>query len=42
MLEKKGTNLYRGTGLTKKDLQKYRDLVGKTEMREKYGYPGEK
>ena len=31
LLEKKGTRLYRGTGLTKEELQKYRDLIGKTE-----------
>ena len=35
LLENKGTTLYRGTGLTQKELQKYIDLVGKTEMRKK-------
>ena len=33
MLETKGTKLYRGTGLTKKELQKYKELIGKTEIR---------
>ena len=28
LLEETGTTLYRGTGLTKKELQQYRDKVG--------------
>ena len=35
LLEKKGTKLYRGTGLTKEELKTYADLIGKTEMRRK-------
>lgn len=35
LLEEKGAKLYRGTGLTKQQLQKYRDLKGKKEI--KYG-----
>ena len=29
LLEETGTKLYRGTGLTKEELQKYKDLIGK-------------
>ena len=36
MLEVKGTKLYRGTGLTKKELQKYIDLEGKIQ-KDEYG-----
>ena len=34
LLEKKGTKLYRGTGLTKKELQSYEDLIGKTKEKD--------
>ena len=36
LLSKKGTKLYRGTGLTNKELQKYKEKIGKTEFSEKY------
>ena len=36
LLEVKGTKLYRGTALTKQELQKYKDLIGK---KDEYGYP---
>ena len=31
LLSETGTKLYRGTGLTKKELKSYKDLVGKIE-----------
>ena len=34
MLEKKGTKLYRGTGLTKEELNKYAALIGKRKGKE--------
>ena len=37
LLEETGTILYRGTGLTKKEIQDYRDKVGKIQKK-KNGY----
>ena len=37
LLEETGTTLYRGTGLTQKELQTYKALIGKV-VRDKYGF----
>lgn len=34
LLERKGTKLYRGTGLTDNELQSYKDLIGKTRNKD--------